>query len=309
MACRIVLRVRLDLGDPARGTVRRRSACRAVPGRRRSSRGRRTHRQAPRSWRSCELDTNVTMAPRPCRAATGNLPVRARQEPGSAGSSRTSVKRSSWPATGIGPAPPGVVRRVTATPGATSAAASGPRRSSAATSVGQRRLPRQRPPHERADDGVGVTERGAPLDEPLGEVGGRDGLGVGGGLHPLGQERRRGDHPGHRRQAERHLPDRVEQRLLVLLQVAVVRQRQALQRHQQAGEVADQPAGLAAHQLGDVGVLLLRQHRRAGGVGVVEAGEAELVAGPQHPLLAHPGQVDAEQGEVEQTPRRRGRGR
>ena len=64
---------------------------------------------------------------------------------------------------------------------------------------------------------------------------------------------------------------RVEDRLLVLLQVAVVGERQALERGQQPGEVADQPAGLAAGQLGDVGVLLLRHDARPGGVGVVRA--------------------------------------
>ena len=100
--------------------------------------------------------------------------------------------------------------------------------------------------------------------------------------------------------AERDLVDRVEQRLLVLLEVAVVGERQALQRRQQAGEVADEAARLAAGELGDVGVLLLRHHRRPRGVGVVEPGEAELLARPQHPLLAEAGEVDADQGEVEQ---------
>ena len=74
-----------------------------------------------------------------------------------------------------------------------------------------------------------------------------------------------------RRQRQRHLVDGVEQRLLVLLEVAVVGERQALERGEQAGEVADEPTGLAPGQLGDVGVLLLRHHRAAGGVGVVEA--------------------------------------
>ena len=60
--------------------------------------------------------------------------------------------------------------------------------------------------------------------------------------------------------------DRVEDRLLVLLQVAVVGERQALERREQRHQVADQPAGLAAGQLGDVGVLLLRHDRRPGGV-------------------------------------------
>ena len=50
--------------------------------------------------------------------------------------------------------------------------------------------------------------------------------------------------------------------------------------------MADEAAGLAPGQLGDVGVLLLRQHRRARGVGVVEAQEAELLGRPQDDLLA-----------------------
>ena len=52
--------------------------------------------------------------------------------------------------------------------------------------------------------------------------------------------------------------DGVEDRLLVLLQVAVVGEREALERGQQTGEVADKATGLAAGELGDVGVLLLR---------------------------------------------------
>ncbi len=55
---------------------------------------------------------------------------------------------------------------------------------------------------------------------------------------------------------------------------------------EERSEVADQPAALAAGEFGDVGVLLLGQHRRAGGVGVVESGEPELLRRPQHPFLA-----------------------
>jgi hypothetical protein len=69
---------------------------------------------------------------------------------------------------------------------------------------------------------------------------------------------------------------------------------------QEAGEVADQPAGLASRQLGDVRVLLLRQHRRTGRVGVVEAGEPELLGGPQHELLADARQVDRDHRQREQ---------
>ena len=100
--------------------------------------------------------------------------------------------------------------------------------------------------------------------------------------------------------AQIDLIERVEQGLLVLLQIPVVGQREALEGGQEAGQVADQAAGLAPGQLGDVGVLLLGQHRAPGGVGVVEGHEAELVGGPDHHLLPHPGQVDAGQGQAEQ---------
>ena len=65
--------------------------------------------------------------------------------------------------------------------------------------------------------------------------------------------------------------DGVEDRLLVLLEVAVVAEREPLERREQAGEVADQPTGLAARELRDVGVLLLRHDRRPGRERVVRA--------------------------------------
>ena len=46
------------------------------------------------------------------------------------------------------------------------------------------------------------------------------------------------------------------------------------------------PTGLAARELGDVGVLLLREHRRAGRVRVGKLDEPELLGRPEHDLLA-----------------------
>ena len=145
-----------------------------------------------------------------------------------------------------------------------------------------------------------LAERHAPLHQPLGQVDGRGGGPVGRLAHGVGVEVRRSQHPRHRRQRRADLVDGVEQRLLVLLQVAVVRQGQALERGQHPRHVADQPARLAARQLGDVGVLLLGQHRAPRGIGVVEDHEAELLARPQHELLAQARQVHAQQGQVEQ---------
>jgi hypothetical protein len=64
--------------------------------------------------------------------------------------------------------------------------------------------------------------------------------------------------------------------------------------------VPHQAAGPAPGQLGHVGVLLLREHGGAGGPGVVEDEEPELLARPQHHLLAQPAQVDAQEGQREQ---------
>ena len=119
------------------------------------------------------------------------------------------------------------------------------------------------------------------------------------------------DQAGHRRQQHLQLGHRVEDRFLVLLQVAVVGQRLRLQRGQQAGQVADQPARLAAGQLGDVGVLLLRHDRAAGRPCVVQRRVAEFGGAPEDDVLGQPGQVDADHRQHErrlggEVPRRGG---
>ncbi len=79
---------------------------------------------------------------------------------------------------------------------------------------------------------------------------------------------------------------RGEHRRLVLLQIAVVRERQALDRREQAGQPADRGPRLPARELGDVGVQLLRHHRRARRGELGQPRERELGARPQHELLA-----------------------
>ena len=64
--------------------------------------------------------------------------------------------------------------------------------------------------------------------------------------------------------------------------------------------MADEAPGLPARQFGDVGVLLLGQHRAARGVGIVELEEPELLGRPQHDLLTQPRQVHAQEGQIEQ---------
>ncbi len=105
--------------------------------------------------------------------------------------------------------------------------------------------------------------------------------------------------PGHGGKDDQQGVDGVEDRLLVLLEVTVVGQGQALERREQAGEVADQAAGLPARELRDVGVLLLRHDARPGRPRVVEPDEAELGGRPEHDLLGEPAQVDAGHGRHE----------
>ena len=69
-----------------------------------------------------------------------------------------------------------------------------------------------------------------------------------------------------------------------------------LTRRQQPGEPSDRRAGLAARQLGHVGVELLRHHRRAGRGARREAHEAELRRRPEAELLADPREVREEDG-------------
>ena len=88
--------------------------------------------------------------------------------------------------------------------------------------------------------------------------------------------------------------DLVEDGLLVFLEVAVVRERQGLEDREEGGQVTDEAPGLAARELCDVGVLLLRHDGRAGRVGVVQGDVVEFLGVPDDDLLAQAGDVDAD---------------
>ena len=157
----------------------------------------------------------------------------------------------------------------------------------------------ERAAHEFPDEPVGAAERHPPLDQPLGEVDGEQRRIGGGPAHRLLVELDRVDEPAYGAQGAGDLFERVEERLLVLLQVTVVGERQALQGREEPGKVADQPAGLGPRELGDVGVLLLGQHRAPRRPGIVEPVEAELDRRENDELLTEAGEVHADEGEVE----------
>ncbi len=79
------------------------------------------------------------------------------------------------------------------------------------------------------------------------------------------------------------------------MQILVIARRQPLERGQEASQVADEAAALAAGQFQRVGVLLLRHEAGAGAVGVAEAHEAELGAVEEDELLGQTAEVDAQQ--------------
>ena len=224
------------------------------------------------------------------RAHSDDLPA-----PGARRRQRSGVEALELFPTGWGPAPPGVRRRATGRPGSSSATPSDPRSGCASTNSAsgtrRSRLSRTARPPVRARPGTACP--GPPAARQgrwRPRTASRPPAACDPDRTPGSREAR------HRGQCQRELFDGVEQRLLVLLQVAVVAERQPLQRRQHPREVADQPAGLAPGQLGDVGVLLLRQHRRSGGIGVVEPNEPELVGRPQDHLLAHARQVHRRAG-------------
>ena len=168
---------------------------------------------------------------------------------------------------------------------------------------------------------VRVAERDSVADERLGGVRREQQRIRRGGGEPVAVELEAGHE--HRQCAERagDVAPRREHRRLVLLQIAVVRERQSLHRRQQTGEPADRGSRLAARELGDVRVQLLRHHRRAGRRVLRQPGEAELRRRPEHELLAdaremreqHRGRVEIVEREVavrdrvERVPHRIGR--
>ena len=145
-----------------------------------------------------------------------------------------------------------------------------------------------------ARDGMRLAERHALLDEVVGEVGRigevlRHGL-----LHDVLADLHAADQLRVDSEAELHGVDRVEDALLVLLQILVVGKRQALDGRQHGHEVADDAARLAADELGDIRVLLLWHHRGARAVRIVELDEVELAAAPEDRLLREAREMDHE---------------
>ena len=101
----------------------------------------------------------------------------------------------------------------------------------------------------------------------------------GAGLHAI-------NHFGENLERQLQRVHGIKEPLLVLLEIAIVRHGESLERGQQADEISQQPAGLATGEFGDVRIFLLRHQARAGGVRIAQRDEAKFRADPQNDILA-----------------------
>src|SRR5207247_4038289 len=87
---------------------------------------------------------------------------------------------------------------------------------------------------------------------------------------------------------------------LGLLSIPIVAERKTFLRREERHEVAHDATRLAANKFRDIRVALLRHQTAARTEGWGRPKERKLPSGPHHYLLAHRGQMDREEGEVEQ---------
>ena len=144
---------------------------------------------------------------------------------------------------------------------------------------------------ELAHHAVCLAEGHALLGQVVSHVGGGGKASLGLRQHDVRVDGHGLQHAGGDLHAVRQRLGRIHRTLLALLEVLVVRQRKRLHRGQKRHEVTVDAAALAARELGEVGVLLLRHDGAAGGVAVRERDEAELGGAPQHDLLAQAREV------------------
>lgn len=115
-------------------------------------------------------------------------------------------------------------------------------------------------------------------------------------LHPVGPRLERAQHASRNLNAVRDGAHVIEHGLDALLQILVVRARDALDRHHQAGHVAECAPAFAAQQLERVGVLLLRHQAAAGAVRVCELHKRKLSAAVHNQVLCPARYVSHEGG-------------
>ena len=142
-----------------------------------------------------------------------------------------------------------------------------------------------------AHDAVGFPEGHALAHQVVRHVGRQHVALAGQRLDALGVQGHPRQHIGEHTQGGQDCIHRVEEPLLVFLQVAVVGERQPFEHGEDSHEAPVHAARLASGDLGEVGVALLGHNAAAGGELVGQTHEIELPAGPDYDLLRQPRHV------------------
>ena len=128
--------------------------------------------------------------------------------------------------------------------------------------------------------------------QPVCQIGCRGKATFGKGAHAISAKCQRRRHSRHCRDAELEQVVRLEHRLLVVLHILRISERQALHRDHQCNVGAQDSTGMTAHKLCCVGIALLRHDRTAGRPLVRKRHETKGLRRPDHDLLRHAAQVD-----------------
>ena len=123
--------------------------------------------------------------------------------------------------------------------------------------------------HDGANDVMGLPKGNAFAHEIVSEIRGEQCGVARGRLAGSAVYFRVFQHRGSKAHGRAHRIDGIEQALFVFLQIAIVGHRQALEQGQQRNQIADNTAGFATREFGDVRIFLLRHQGRAGRVRVV----------------------------------------
>ena len=150
--------------------------------------------------------------------------------------------------------------------------------------------------HGFSCDGVRFSERHAFLYEVVGKVGGVGEVFRDSAFHDVAFDRHAAQESGINGEAEFHRVNGVEHAFLIFLQILVVGERQTLDDREHRHEVTDDASRLAAHKLGDIGILLLRHHGGACAMGIVKLDEGKLARAPKDDLFREPRQVHHKNG-------------
>ncbi len=150
--------------------------------------------------------------------------------------------------------------------------------------------------HGVADLLVRGAEGNALVDEVSGGGHGIEIAGLRGFVHACAIELKGGGEAGHKREHLRNEVD-AEGRLLRLLHVFIVGQRQAFELQRHCLRSAVNAADLGADQLSEVGIFLLRHGAGAGGKGLGQRDEVELRGGEKRDLFGETAQMQADKGE------------